>query len=184
MLRIKQDRVTPNTRPGVSLPALYMDLSLPVHSIACDPNAAAYPQAQQIADFCELASSSSTCCHSTKSTSIQSQHGTHAEKRSAQAQDMIRARLLRGQTCSSAPEVGAGAELAPSMGDGASGDAFVTAGTCIAHFRCFLAFFFAALPICNIHSQFKKGRCVKCTAASDTLVGRCRNYCLSTTPNL
>ncbi len=57
--------------------------------------------------------------------------------------------LLRGQTCKSVPEVGAGAELAPAMGDGASGDASVTAVICIAAFRCFLAFFFAALLICN-----------------------------------
>ena len=43
---------------------------------------------------------------------------------------MIRARLLGGQTCSSAPDVGPGAELALSMGEGASGEAVVTAVTC------------------------------------------------------
>ena len=34
--------------PSTSLPALYMNLSLPVHSITCDSNAAAYPQEQKV----------------------------------------------------------------------------------------------------------------------------------------
>ncbi|KAA6426084.1 MAG: hypothetical protein FRX49_03936 [Trebouxia sp. A1-2] len=59
--------------------------------------------------------------------------------RSAEAQDVIRARLLGGQTCSSAPRVVAGAELAPSMADGTSSDNSVS---CTADFCCFLAFFF------------------------------------------
>ncbi len=74
---------------------------------------------------------------------------------------MVRARLVRGQTCSSTPEVGVEAELAWSTGDGASGDVFVTAVTCIAAFLCFLAFFLAALLICNTCSQFKRGHWVK-----------------------
>jgi hypothetical protein len=57
----------------------------------------------------------------------------HVEKQSAEVQDMIRARLVRGQTCSSAPEVGAGAEQAPSMADGASDDDPVSS---IAAFGC------------------------------------------------
>ncbi len=85
----------------------------------------------------------------------------HVEKQSAEVQDMIRARLVRGQTCSSAPEVRLEAELAWSTGDGASGDVFVTAVTCIAAFLCFLAFFLAALLICNTCSQFKSGHWVK-----------------------
>ena len=77
---------------------------------------------------------------------------------------MIRAKLLRGQTCSSAPEVVAGAELAPSMGDGASGDEPVS---CIAAFCCLLAFFFWPLVNCIICSQLKTSLLLKCTAASN-----------------
>ncbi len=86
------------------------------------------------------------------------------EQQSTEAQDTIRARLLRGQTCSSVPDVGAGAELALAMGDDES--------SCIAAFRCFLAFFLAVLLICNTCSQFKKGHWIKCRAASDDLVIR------------
>jgi len=69
---------------------------------------------------------------------------------------MFKARLVRGQTCNSAPEMVAGAELAPFMGDGASG----VSVSCIAALRCFFAFFLAALLICNTCSQFKKGHLV------------------------
>ena len=79
-------------------------------------------------------------------TSIHSQHGTYADMHSTEAQDMFRARLVRGQTCSSAPDVGAGAELGLAMGDGASGDDCVS---CIAAFCCLLAFFLWLLVNCN-----------------------------------
>ena len=72
-----------------------------------------------------------------------------------QKHTMIRARLVRGHTCRSGPEVGAGAELALIMGDGAS----AVSVSCIAALRCFLAFFLAALLNCNTCSQFKKGHC-------------------------
>lgn len=68
---------------------------------------------------------------------------------------MIRPRLVKGQTCSSQLEVVAGAEVVPSMCDDASG----VSVSCIAALRCFLAFFLAALLICNTCSQFKKGHC-------------------------
>ena len=80
---------------------------------------------------------------------------------------MFTARLVKGQTCSSALEVVAGAGLA--MGDDESDDDSIS---CIAALRCFLAFFLAALLICNTCSQFKKGHWVKCTALSDDLVIR------------
>ncbi len=82
---------------------------------------------------------------------------------------MIRARLVRGQTCSSAPGVVAGAELAPSLVDGKSGDDPVS---CTTAFCCFLAFFLWLLVICSICSQCKNGHVSKGTAASDDLVIR------------
>ena len=101
--------------------------------------------------------------------SMQSQRWTHAEWQSAEAPEMIRARLQRGQTCSSAPGVVAGAELAPSMGANASGDDSVS---CTTASCCFLAFFLWLLVICSICNQCKNGYVFKCTAASDDGVGR------------
>ena len=82
---------------------------------------------------------------------------------------MIRAKLVRGQTCSSAPDVVAGAELAPSMADASAGADSVSCTTALC---CFLAFFLWPLVICNICRQLKIGHLLQGRAASDGLVIR------------
>ena len=82
---------------------------------------------------------------------------------------MMRARLVRGQTCSSAPDVVAGAELVPSMADGAAG---IDCVSCTTAFCCFLAFFLWPLVICSISRQLKNGHLLQGRAASDGLVIR------------
>ena len=86
-----------------------------------------------------------------QSISTQAEHWMHADPK---AHNIFIAKLVRGHTCSSAPDVEAGAELASSMADDASGGDPVC---CIAAICCFLAFFFWLLLICNKHSQLKKG---------------------------
>lgn len=95
-----------------------------------------------------------------QSISTQAQQYMHAEPK---AHNIFVAKLVRGHTCRSAPDVEAGAELAPSMADDASGGNSVC---CIAAFCCFLAFFFWLLLICNIHSQLKKGHLLYCIAVT------------------
>jgi hypothetical protein len=79
---------------------------------------------------------------------------------------MIRARLVREQTCGSVPEVGEETELAPATDDGESGD---DSASCIAGFCCLLAFFLWLLVNCNMCSHLKSGRFLQGTAASDDL---------------
>jgi hypothetical protein len=83
-------------------------------------------------------------------------------------------RLVRGQTCSSAPDVVAGAELVPSTGDGAAADASSFAASCTA-FCCLLTFFLAALLTCTYVATSGREHWMTCTAAaSGKSVVRCR----------